>query len=55
MSVENIPGFKLLTTINLMCTPMHPCDKEKTIFITLVANYCYNVMSFGLKNIGATY
>ena len=35
--------------------PMHPPDMEKTTFITLHELYCYNVMPFGLKNVGATY
>ena len=35
--------------------PMHLCDKEKTTFITLMENYCYKVMPFGLKNAGSTY
>ena len=35
--------------------PMHLLDAEKTTFITLHKLYCYNVMSFGLKNAGATY
>nr|KYP53958.1 Transposon Ty3-I Gag-Pol polyprotein [Cajanus cajan] len=35
--------------------PMHPRDEEKTAFITDSANYCYQVMPFGLKNAGATY
>ncbi|RDY05265.1 hypothetical protein CR513_10904, partial [Mucuna pruriens] len=30
-------------------------DKEKTTFITLWGTFCYKVMSFGLKNVGATY
>ena len=30
-------------------------DREKTAFISLDANYHYNIMPFGLKNIGATY
>nr|KYP66883.1 Retrotransposable element Tf2 [Cajanus cajan] len=34
---------------------MHPADEEKTAFITENANFCYRVMSFGLKNVGATY
>jgi hypothetical protein len=30
-------------------------DQEKTAFITLFCAYCYTMMSFGLKNAGATY
>ena len=35
--------------------PMAPADEEKTAFITSHGLYCYKVMSFGLKNVGATY
>jgi len=35
--------------------PMYPTDKEKTAFITKEANFYYEVMPFGLKNVGATY
>ena len=34
---------------------MGPEDMEKTSFITEWGIYCYRVMPFGLKNIGATY
>ncbi|XP_052726197.1 uncharacterized protein LOC128194674 [Vigna angularis] len=35
--------------------PMYEPDQSKTAFITEHANYCYEVMPFGLKNAGATY
>ena len=34
---------------------MYHSDDEKTTFITPKGLYCYRVMPFGLKNIGATY
>ena len=30
-------------------------DMEKITFIILWGTFCYKVMSFGLKNVGATY
>ena len=35
--------------------PMHSPNVEKTTFITPYCLFCYNVMSFGLKNPRATY
>ena len=35
--------------------PMCPSDMEETAFITLRGLYCYKVMPFGIKNVGATY
>ena len=34
---------------------MYPPDVEKKAFITPHGLFCYNVMSFGLKNVRATY
>ena len=34
---------------------MDPSDQEKTSFVTGQRTYCYQVISFGLKNVGATY
>ena len=34
---------------------MDKADQEKTSFITRQGLFCYKVMSFGLKNAGATY
>lgn len=34
---------------------MAPEDEEKTSFITPHGLYCYKVMPFGLKNVGAMY
>ena len=30
-------------------------DREKTTFVTMWGTFCYKVMPFGLKNVGATY
>ena len=35
--------------------PLATDDQEKTAFVTLVGNYHYKVMPFGLKNAGSTY
>jgi len=35
--------------------PLALSDQEKTAFVTLTGNYHYKVISFGLKNVGATY
>ena len=34
---------------------MYEEDQEHTAFLTNQGLYCYKVMSFGLKNAGATY
>ena len=38
---------------NQIC--MNEEDQEKTAFVTNQGLYCYKVMSFGLKNVRATY
>ena len=34
---------------------MYEEDQERTYFVTSQGPFCYKVMSFGLKNAGATY
>nr|KYP55608.1 Retrovirus-related Pol polyprotein from transposon opus [Cajanus cajan] len=57
--VDGASGHKFLSFLDAYSgynqIHMHPQDEEKTAFITETANYCYQVMSFGLKNAGATY
>ncbi|GAU25009.1 hypothetical protein TSUD_154830 [Trifolium subterraneum] len=57
--VDNSSGFKLLSFMDAYSgynqIKMAEIDKKKTTFMTETDNYYYNVMSFGLKNAGATY
>jgi len=57
--VDSASGCKMLSFLDAFSgynqIKMHPRDKSKTTFITETCNYCYKVMSFGLKNAGATY
>ncbi|GAU45897.1 hypothetical protein TSUD_24990 [Trifolium subterraneum] len=57
--VDNSSGFKLLSFMDAYSgynqIKMAEIDKKKTTFMTETGNYYYNVMSFGLKNAGATY
>ena len=57
--VDSIAGHKLLTFMDAFSgynqIKMDEEDQEKTAFITSQGLYCYKVMSFGLKNAGATY
>nr|KYP64788.1 Transposon Ty3-G Gag-Pol polyprotein [Cajanus cajan] len=57
--VDGASGHKFLSFLDAYFgynqIRMHPQDEEKTAFITETTNYCYRVMSFGLKNAGATY
>ena len=57
--VDSTAGHKLLTFMDAFSgynqIKMTEEDQEKTTFITSQGFYCYKVMSFGLKNAGATY
>jgi len=57
--VDSTAGHKLLTFMDTFSgynqIKMANEDQEKTAFITIQGLYCYKVMSFGLKNAGATY
>jgi len=57
--VDGAAGHKVLSFLDAYSgynqIRMNPTDREKTGFITDNANFCYEVMPFGLKNAGATY
>ena len=57
--VDSTAEHKLLTFTDAFSgynqIKMDEEDQEKTAFITSQGLYCYKVMSFGLKNAGATY
>ena len=57
--VDNSADFKLLSFMDAYFgynqIPMAKTDKKYTTFMTESDNYYYNVMSFDLKNAGATY
>ena len=57
--VDSTARHKLLTFMDAFSgynqIRMAEEDQEKTSFITSQGLYCYKVMPFGLKNIGATY
>ena len=57
--VDSMAGHKLLTFMDTFSgynkIQMVEDDQEKTTFITSQGLYCYRVMSFGLKNVGAMY
>ena len=57
--VDNTTNFSLFSFMDGFLgynqIKMAPEDMEKTTFITLWGMFCYKVMPFGLKNVGATY
>ena len=57
--VDATAGHELLSFMDALSgynqISMDPDDQEKTSFVTAQGTYCYYVMSFGLKNAGATY
>ena len=57
--VDGAAGHQILSFFNAYSSynqiQMHPQDREKTTFRTDSNNFYYEVMSFGLKNIGTTY
>ena len=57
--VDSTVGHKLLTFMDAFSgynqIMMDESDQEKTSFITSKGLFCYKVMSFGQKNVGATY
>ena len=57
--VDGATGHKVLSFLDAYSgynqIRMNLADREKTVFITDKANFCSEVMPFGLKNAGATY
>ena len=57
--VDSTAGHKLLSFMDAFSRynqiRMDEVDQKKTSFVTSQGLFCYKVMSFGLKNAGATY
>jgi len=57
--VDGVSGLQVLSFLDAYSRynqiRMHAPDEEKMTFIIEDANFCYRVMPFGLKNVGATY
>ena len=58
-TVDSTVGHGMLSFLDAFSRyhqiPMYPPNEEKIAFITPHGLYCYKVMSFGLKNVGAIY
>ena len=58
MLVDSMTSHSMLSFMDIFFRYSHilkaPEDMEKTSFITKWGTYCYRVMPFGLKNVGAT-
>ncbi|QHN81493.1 Transposon Ty3-I Gag-Pol polyprotein [Arachis hypogaea] len=57
--VDAVAGYRFLSFMDAYSgynqIPMQKFNEEKMAFITPGGTYCYRVMPFGLKNVGATY
>ena len=57
--VDSTAGHKLLSFMDAFWgysqIKMNGANQEKTSFVTSQGLFCYEVMSFELKNVGATY
>ena len=57
--VDSIARHQLLSFMNVFSSynqiKMEEADQEKTYFVTSQGLFCYKVMPFRLKNVGATY
>ena len=57
--VDNMTNFALFSFMDGFSSynqiKMAPEDMEKMTFVTMCGTFCYKVMSFGLKNAGASY
>jgi hypothetical protein len=57
--VDSIAGSTLLSFLDCYSgyhqIALREEDPSRTSFITTFSAYCYKTMSFGLKNVGATY
>ena len=57
--VDSTAGHRLLSFMDAFTgynqIRMDETNQEKTSFVTSQGLFCYKMMSFGLKNVGATY